>query len=72
MKAWVGITDSDWYRFLRDRRHLDEVHFWQPGGGRQFRTLRVGAVTSMKARWESAAVTGIGFYATARSVTRDD
>ncbi len=27
MKAWVGVTDSDWYRFLRNRPHLDEVNF---------------------------------------------
>lgn len=28
------MTDRDWYRALRDRRDLDEVNFWQPGGNR--------------------------------------
>jgi hypothetical protein len=25
MKLWVGVTDNDWYRFLRSRPELDEV-----------------------------------------------
>jgi putative restriction endonuclease len=32
MKIYIGVTDSDWYRFLRSRPELDEVNFWQPGG----------------------------------------
>lgn len=34
MRAFVGVTDGDWFRFLRARPELDEVNFWQPGGGR--------------------------------------
>jgi len=32
VKLYVGVTDNDWYRFLRSRPELDEVNFWQPGG----------------------------------------
>jgi len=32
MKLYVGVTDNDWYRFLRSRPELDQVNFWQPGG----------------------------------------
>src|SRR3989304_576050 len=39
MKAWVAVTDNDWYRFLRQRPHLEEVNFWQPGGSRLFKTI---------------------------------
>jgi hypothetical protein len=42
MKAFVAVTDRDWYEFLRRRPDLDEVNFWQPGGGRQFRALDPG------------------------------
>jgi len=31
---YVGITDEDWYTFLRARPHLDEVNFWAPSGAR--------------------------------------
>src|SRR5436190_1476722 len=34
MRAYVGVTDRDWYRFLLARPELDEVNFWQPSGGR--------------------------------------
>ena len=28
---YVGVTDPDWFEFLRSRRPLDEVNFWSPG-----------------------------------------
>jgi putative restriction endonuclease len=31
---YVGITDEDWYTFLRARPHLDEVNFWAPSGAK--------------------------------------
>ena len=30
-KIFVGITDGDWYDFLRERR-ATEVNFWKPSG----------------------------------------
>ena len=33
MKIYVGVTDNDWYRFLKQLPNVDEVNFWQPGGG---------------------------------------
>ncbi len=39
MKAFVGITDRDWFDLLSRRPQLDEVNFWQPGGNSQFRAL---------------------------------
>lgn len=41
MKIWVGVTDDDWFEYLSTRRP-DEVNFWQPSGGRQFRSLDPG------------------------------
>jgi hypothetical protein len=32
MKLYVGVTDNDWYGFLRSGPELNEVNFWQPSG----------------------------------------
>jgi len=39
MRLYVGVTDGQWFRFLRERAPLDEVNFWQPSGSRGFRAL---------------------------------
>ena len=28
MRFWIGVTDNNWFRFLRDRPLLDEVNFF--------------------------------------------
>ena len=43
MNLYLALTDNDWFRFLRNRPHLDEVNFWQPGGGQHLRQLQPGA-----------------------------
>ena len=30
MNAYVAATDLDWFRFLAERREVDEVNFWYP------------------------------------------
>lgn len=42
MNGYVALTDFEWFSFLRARGPLDEVNFWQPGGGRLL-NLPVGA-----------------------------
>jgi len=44
MRYWVGITDWDWFQFLRARQPLDEVNFWQPSAGRRPVKLERGAL----------------------------
>jgi len=29
MKAFVGVTDNDWFAFLSQQLGIDEVNFWQ-------------------------------------------
>lgn len=43
MNLYLALTDNRWFRFLRSRPELDEVNFWQPGGGRHLRQLQPGA-----------------------------
>lgn len=33
MKAYVGVMDGEWYRFLAARPAGGEVNFWRPAGG---------------------------------------
>jgi putative restriction endonuclease len=62
VKAFVAVTDRDWYEFLRRRSDLDEVNFWQPGGGRQFRALIPGQPFLFKLHYPENAIVGGGFF----------
>jgi len=62
MKAWVAVTDNDWHRFLRQRPHLEEVNFWQPGGNRLFKTIGVGHPFLFKLHAPENFIAGGGFF----------
>jgi len=63
MKAYVGVTDNDWFRFLRARPELDEVNFWQPSGSSRFRALSPGEPFLFKLHSPEDYVVGGGFFA---------
>lgn len=42
VKAYVGVTDSDWYTYLSSRPLIHEANFWRPYGARAFRVLEPG------------------------------
>ena len=63
MKAFVGVTDRNWFEFLRARADVDEVNFWQPGGGRGFRALDVGQPFLFKLHSPDNFIVGGGFFA---------
>ena len=62
MKAYVGVTDIDWYRFLSARPTLQEVNFWRPHGGRPFRALDAGDPFIFKTKAPHSRVVGGGIY----------
>jgi putative restriction endonuclease len=62
VKAFVAVTDGEWYAFLRDRPDLEEVNFWQPGGGQEFKALSVGEPFLFKLRYPENAIVGGGFF----------
>lgn len=64
MKAFVAVTDNDWFDFLRQRPELTEVNFWQPGGGRNFRALDPGQPLLFKLHYPQNYIVGGGFFAT--------
>jgi len=36
MKFYVGVTDNQWLDVVSHIPGIDEVNFWQPGGGSLF------------------------------------
>lgn len=63
MKAFVGITDAEWFRLLSDQTGLQEVNFWQPGGNRQFGALEVGELFLFKLHSPHDFIVGGGLFA---------
>jgi putative restriction endonuclease len=63
MKAYVGITDWDWFQLLKQQHHLDEVNFWQPGGSHQFRALQPGELFLFKLHSPRNFIVGGGMFA---------
>jgi putative restriction endonuclease len=61
-KAYIGITDQSWFDFLRSKRDLDELNFWQPGGHGQFHTLSVGEPFLFKLHSPLNYIVGGGFF----------
>ena len=68
MRAYVAVTDKDWYQFLEGRPDLDEVNFWQPSGNRVFGTLKAGEPFLFKLHYPDNAIVGGGFLAHASLV----
>jgi hypothetical protein len=62
MKAWVAVTDREWFRYLGERPAIDEVNFWQPGGAREFRILSVGQPLLFKLHYPDHFVARGGFF----------
>lgn len=63
MRAYVAVTDGDWFRFLSEQPGIDEVNFWQPGGGRGFNVLTLGAPLLFKLHSPNNFIVGGGFFA---------
>ena len=61
MKLYVGVTDNDWFRFLAEKQP-DEVNFWRPGGGREFRAVQPGAPFLFKLHSPLNFIVGGGFF----------
>jgi putative restriction endonuclease len=62
-RAFVAVTDTSWFEFLTKLDSVDEVNFWQPGGGRNFRALDLGQPLLFKLRYPVNAIVGGGFFA---------
>src|SRR4051812_38988 len=61
-KAFVGVTDFEWYEFLAHHPEIVEVNFWQPKGDRPFRALSRGDLFLFKLHSPNNFVVGGGFF----------
>ena len=60
MKFYIGVTDNDWFDFLRQRKP-DEVNFWRPGS-QTFGVLAEGEPFLFKLHSPQNHIVGGGFF----------
>jgi putative restriction endonuclease len=60
MEYYIGLTDFDWYSFLRERRP-DDVNFWKPSG-HGFSAIQPGAPFLFKLKAPINKIGGLGFF----------
>jgi len=63
MRAFIGVTDGDWFEFLSQEKDLDEVNFWQPSGNVGFRALSPGELFLFKLHSPNNYIVGGGLFA---------
>ena len=63
MRAYVGLTDLDWFNFLKNTSRLEELNFWQPGGNRKFSALTPGEFFLFKLLSPYDYIVGGGVFA---------
>src|ERR1051326_6183321 len=61
-KAFVGVTDFEWYQLLARHAELTEGNFWQPSGDAPFRTLSRGDLFLFKLHSPNNFIVGGGFF----------
>ncbi len=62
MRAYVGVTDNDWFNYLSSLPELAEVNFWQPGGNRAFKALDRGELFLFKLHSPYDYIVGGGLF----------
>jgi putative restriction endonuclease len=68
MQAYVGITNKDWFSFLRREPNLEEVNFWRPSDKQQFKAIRPGELFLFKLHSPINFIVGGGIFALYRSL----
>jgi putative restriction endonuclease len=62
LRAFIAVTDRDWFEHLSNAGTLDEVNFWQPSAGNAFRAVLPGEVLFFKLHSPDNFVVGGGFF----------
>jgi putative restriction endonuclease len=61
VRAYVAVTDGDWYRYLAGRG-ATEVNFWLPSGGQRFGAVEPGSPFLFKSHYRDGnRIVGGGF-----------
>ena len=70
MKLYIGITDRDWFRFLRARK-ADEMNFWRPRSTMDFGAISPGELFLFKTRYPENRIVGGAFFVHHNSLPLD-
>jgi len=62
MQGWIAVTHSDWFDFLAQQRHREEVNFWSPSDYYAFHGTP-GAPFFFKLKAPRNAIGGFGYVA---------
>lgn len=62
MRAYVGVTDRNWFEYLSHSGPLDEVNFWQPSADVAFQALRPGELFFFKLHSPDDRIAGGGIF----------
>jgi len=62
VRGFLGVTDYDWYRFLRSQERLREVNFWRPSATGAFGALARGEPFFFKLKAPHDAIAGFGLF----------
>ncbi len=62
MKAYVAVTDFEWYSYLSSRPSIREGNFWRPRGARPFKVLQPGDPFIFKIKAPLNRVVGGAIY----------
>src|SRR5262245_43260545 len=68
VRLYVGITDRAWFDTLSASSPHDEVNFWQPSGGKNFRALQAGELFLFKLHAPENFIVGGGIFRRASNV----
>lgn len=63
MKFYLGVTDTNWYNYLK-QINPEDVNFWQPGGRSVFKVIAPGAPFLFKLKAPHNVIGGVGFFST--------
>ncbi len=62
MKAYLGVTNIDWFHLLASQSDVHEANFWRPYGDREFRALDIGNVFLFKSKSPDNRIVGGGIF----------
>jgi len=62
VKLYVGITDYDWFKLHSSKESVDEVNFWRPSSGTNFKVLHWGEPFLFKLHAPRNYIVGGGFF----------
>ena len=61
MRFYLGVTDNNWYKYLREI-NPEDINFWQPSGTVGFKVLQSGAPFLFKLKSPLNVIGGVGFF----------